>query len=40
MMNKLLYDSVQASKSHLMKDVQNTFADCDPDEIYVMLGNT
>lgn len=35
--DKLLSDSVQDSKSYLMKDVQNIFADCDPDEIYVML---
>ena len=35
--DKLLSDSVQDSKSHLMKDVQKVFSDCDPDEIYVML---
>ena len=35
--DKLLSDSVQDSKAHLMKDVQNVFSDCDPDEIYVML---
>ena len=35
--DKLLSDSIQDSKSHLMKDGQNVFADCDPDEIYVML---
>ena len=35
--DKLLSDSIQDSKSHLMKDVQNVFSDCDPDEIYVML---
>jgi hypothetical protein len=34
--DKLLSDSVQDSKSHLMADVQTTFAGCDPDEIYVM----
>ena len=35
--DRLLSDSIQDSKSHLMKDVQNVFSDCDPDEIYVML---
>lgn len=35
--DKLLSDSVQDSKSHLMKDVQNIFSNCEPDEIYVML---
>ncbi|MCI8530877.1 MAG: helix-turn-helix transcriptional regulator [Lachnospiraceae bacterium] len=35
--DKLLSDSIQDSKSHLMKDVQNVFSDCDPDEIYIML---
>ena len=35
--DKVLSDSIQDSKSHLMKDVQNVFSDCDPDEIYVML---
>ena len=35
--DKLLSDSVQDSKAHLMKDVQKVFSDCDPDEIYVML---
>lgn len=35
--DKLLSDSVQDSKAHLLGDVQKVFADCDPDEIYVML---
>ena len=35
--DKLLSDSVQDSKSYLMADVQTVFADCDPDEVYVML---
>jgi len=35
--DKLLSDSVQDSKSHLLDDVQKVFADCDPDEVYVML---
>ncbi len=35
--DRLLSDSVQESKSHLMADVQTVFADCDPDEMYVML---
>ncbi len=35
--DKLLSDSVQESKSHLMADVQTVFADCEPDEMYVML---
>ena len=35
--DKLLSDSIYESKSHLMEDVQRVFADCDPDEIYVML---
>lgn len=35
--DKLLSDSVQDSKSHLMSDVQMVFADCDPDEVHVML---
>lgn len=35
--DKLLSDSVQDSKSHLLADVQSVFADCDPDEMYVML---
>lgn len=35
--DKLLFDSIWDSKSHLMADVQSVFADCDSDEIYVML---
>ena len=35
--DKLLSDSVQDSKAHLLDDVQAVFADCDPDEVYVML---
>lgn len=35
--DKLLSDSVRDSKSHLLADVQSVFADCDPDEMYVML---
>lgn len=35
--DKLLSDSVQDSKSYLMADVQAAFADCNPDEVYVML---
>lgn len=35
--DKLLFDSVQESKSHLMTEVQTVFADCTPDEVYVML---
>lgn len=35
--DKLLFDSVQESKTHLMAEVQTVFADCTPDEVYVML---
>ena len=35
--DKLLYDSIHDSKSQLMDNVQQVFADCDPDEVYVML---
>ena len=35
--DKLLYDSIHDSKSQLLEDVQTVFADCDPDEVYVML---
>ena len=35
--DKLLFDSVQESKTHLMTEVQTVFADCNPDEVYVML---
>ncbi len=35
--DKLLSDSIQDSKPHLMEDVQKVFSGCDPDEIYVML---
>ena len=35
--DKLLSDSIQDSKAHLMTDVQMIFADCNPDEVYVML---
>lgn len=35
--DKLLSDSVRDPKSHLLADVQSVFADCDPDEMYVML---
>ena len=35
--DKLLFDSVQESKTHLMTEVQAVFADCTPDEVYVML---
>ena len=35
--DKLLFDSVQESKTHLMTEVQAVFADCNPDEVYVML---
>lgn len=35
--DRLLSDSIQDSKFYLMDDVQTVFADCDPDEIYVML---
>ena len=35
--DKLLYDSIHDSKSQLLEDVQTVFADCDSDEVYVML---
>lgn len=35
--DKLLFDSIQDSKAYLMNDVQEVFADCDADEVYVML---
>jgi len=35
--DKLLSDSLYDSRSYLLDDVQAVFADCDPDEIYVML---
>lgn len=35
--DKLLSNSVQDSKSYLMADVQAAPADCNPDEVYVML---
>ena len=35
--DKLLFDSIQDSKAYLMNDVQDVFADCDADEVYVML---
>jgi len=35
--DRLLSDSVHDSKAHLTGDVQKVFADCDPDEMYVML---
>lgn len=35
--DRLLSDSIQDSKSHLMADIQTVFADCGPDEMYVML---
>lgn len=35
--DKLLSDSIHDCKSHLMDDVQMTFSDCSPDEVYVML---
>jgi transcriptional regulator with XRE-family HTH domain len=35
--DKLLTDNIYDSKPHLIDDVQAIFADCDPDEIYVML---
>ena len=35
--DKLLSDSIHDSKSYLMDDVETIFADCDPDEVYVML---
>ena len=35
--DKLLCDNIHDSKSYLMDDVQTVFADCDPDEVYVML---
>lgn len=35
--DKLLSDSIQNSKAHLMADVQIIFADCNSDEVYVML---
>lgn len=35
--DKLLFDSVQESKTHLMTEVQTVFTDCTPDEVYVML---
>ena len=35
--DRLLSDSVHASKPHLLGDVQKVFSDCDPDEVYVML---
>lgn len=35
--DKLLSDSIHDAKSQLMEDVQVAFADCDPDEMYVML---
>ncbi len=35
--DKLLYDSIHDSKPYLIDDVQAVFADCDPDEVYVML---
>jgi transcriptional regulator with XRE-family HTH domain len=36
--DKLLSDSTYDSEYHLLEDVQAVFSDCDPDEIYVMLG--
>lgn len=35
--DKLLSDSVCDSKPHLLEDVKTVFADCSPDEVYVML---
>ncbi|MBD5504061.1 MAG: helix-turn-helix transcriptional regulator [Lachnospiraceae bacterium] len=35
--DRLLSDSIHASKAYLMDDVEMIFSDCDPDEIYVML---
>ena len=35
--DRLLSDSIQDSKSQLTEDVQKVFADCDPDEMYVIL---
>lgn len=35
--DKLLFDSIYDSESQLMENVQQVFADCDPDEVYVML---
>ena len=35
--DKLLSDSIHDATIHLMADVQATFMDCDPDEVYVML---
>lgn len=35
--DRLLSDSIHASKAYLMDDIQTFFSDCNPDEIYVML---
>jgi len=35
--DKLLSDNLYDSKPHLLEDVQKVFADCDSDEMYVML---
>ncbi len=35
--DKLLSDSIEDSKIHLMNDVQSVFKDASPDEVYVML---
>lgn len=35
--DKLLSDSVQDSCPHLIGDIEAVFADCSPDEMYVML---
>lgn len=35
--DKLLCDNIQDCKPYLMDNVQEVFADCDPDEVYIML---
>lgn len=35
--DRLLMDSMYESKSHLLKEVEEVFSDCDPDEVYIML---
>jgi transcriptional regulator with XRE-family HTH domain len=36
-LDRLISDSVYDAKPILLEDVQAVFADCDPDEVYVML---
>ena len=35
--DKLLSDNIFDSKPHLLDEVQDVFADCNPDETYIML---